>query len=199
MRTKSLLTIGLAAAGMMYGASVFAAGTTPTAGPFGSGKITFTGTITNSPCDIAPGDDAITVPFGQISYRKLNAADATTDSKPFTIHLQNCAFDPNDAGSNPAGSAGKMSKVTVSFSGTGDTTHHAYVSTGSAQHVGVQLLKSDNNTYIEPNSTASDTTDAQQLQAGNNELNFFARLIALTADVTPGTVDASVTYTLKYL
>ncbi|EAZ5969152.1 fimbrial protein StdA, partial [Salmonella enterica subsp. diarizonae] len=26
MRTKSLLTIGLAAAGMMYGASVFAAG-----------------------------------------------------------------------------------------------------------------------------------------------------------------------------
>ncbi|EDW4551085.1 fimbrial protein, partial [Salmonella enterica subsp. salamae] len=93
MRTKSLLTIALAAAGMMYGASVFAAGTTPTAGPFGEGRITFTGTITNSPCDIAPGDDAITVPFGQVSYRKLNAADATTDSKPFTIHLQNCAFD----------------------------------------------------------------------------------------------------------
>lgn len=199
MRTKSLLTIGLAAAGMMYGASVFAAGATPTAGPFGSGKILFTGTITNSPCDIAPGDDAITVPFGQISYRKLNTADATTDSKPFTIHLQNCAFDPNDAGSNPAGSAGKMSKVTVSFSGTGDTTHHAYVSTGSAQHVGVQLLKSDNSTLIEPNSTASDTTDAQQLQAGNNELNFFARLIALTDAATPGDVNASVTYTLKYL
>ncbi|EHH5779587.1 fimbrial protein, partial [Salmonella enterica] len=144
-------------------------------------------------------DDAITVPFGQISYRKLNAADATTNSKPFTIHLQNCAFDPNDAGSNTAGSAGKMSKVTVSFSGAGDTTHHAYVSTGSAQHVGVQLLKSDNSTLIEPNSTASDTTDAQQLQAGNNELNFFARLIALGAAVTPGDVNASVTYTLKYL
>ncbi|EMB5319316.1 fimbrial protein [Salmonella enterica] len=197
MRTKSLLTIGLAAAGMMYGASVFAAGSTPTAGPFGSGKITFTGTVTNSPCDIAPGDDAITVPFGQISYRKLNAADATTDSKPFTIHLQNCAFDSNDT--VITGSAGKMSKVTVSFSGTGDPTHHAYISTGSAQHVGVQLLKSDNSTIIEPNSTASDTTDAQQLQAGNNELKFFARLIALTAGVTPGDVNASVTYTLKYL
>ncbi|EAW3106535.1 fimbrial protein StdA [Salmonella enterica subsp. enterica] len=199
MRTKSLLTIALAAAGMMYGASVFAAGTTPTTGPFGTGKITFTGTITNSPCDIAPGDDAITVPFGQVSYRKLNAADATTESKPFTIHLQNCAFDPNGTDVTDASSAGKMSKVTVSFSGTGDTTHHAYVSTGSAQHVGVQLLKSDNATLIEPNSTASDTTDAQQLQAGNNELNFFARLIALTADVTPGDVNASVTYTLKYL
>ncbi|EAA4073798.1 hypothetical protein DS583_04030 [Salmonella enterica subsp. enterica serovar Napoli] len=113
MRNKIILA--MAAAGMMYGASVFAADTTPTAGTFGSGKILFTGTITNSPCDIAPGDDAITVPFGQISYRKLNAADA------------------------------------------------------------------------------------QQLQAGNNELNFFARLIALTDAATPGDVNASVTYTLKYL
>ncbi|EBI5826031.1 fimbrial protein [Salmonella enterica] len=196
MRTKSLLTIGLAVAGMMYGASVFAAGTTPTAGPFGSGKITFTGTITNSPCDVAPGDDAITVPFGQISYRKLNTADATTDSKPFTIHLQNCAFDPNDT--TIAGSAGKMSKVTVSFSGTADAGNKAYISTGSAQHVGVQLLKSDNTTPITPNTTMADG-DAQQLQAGNNELKFFARLIALTAATTPGDVDASVTYTLKYL
>ncbi|HGG6233055.1 TPA: fimbrial protein [Salmonella enterica subsp. enterica serovar Enteritidis] len=195
MRTKSLLTIGLAIAGMMYGASVYAVDP-PTAGPFGSGKITFTGTITNSPCDVAPGDDAITVPFGQISYRKLNTADATTNSKPFTIHLQNCAFDPNSP--DVTGSAGKMSKVTVSFSGSGDTTHKAYISTGSAQHVGVQLLKNDNSTIIEPNTPMPDT-DAQQLKAGNNELNFFARLIALGTDVTPGDVDASITYTLKYL
>ncbi|EFU5485495.1 fimbrial protein [Salmonella enterica subsp. enterica serovar Abony] len=194
MRNKIILA--MAAAGMMYGASVFAADTTPTAGPFSSGKILFTGTITNSPCDIAPGDDAITVPFGQISYRKLNTANATTDSKPFTIHLQNCAFDPNET--TIAGSAGKMSKVTVSFSGTADTSGKAYVSTGSAQHVGVQLLKGDNTSLITPNTPMPDG-DAQQLQAGNNELNFFARLIALTDAATPGDVNASVTYTLKYL
>ncbi|EAB1495305.1 fimbrial protein [Salmonella enterica] len=193
MRNKIILA--MAAAGMMYGASVYAVDP-PTAGPFGSGKILFTGTITNSPCDIAPGDDAITVPFGQISYRKLNTADATTNSKPFTIHLQNCAFDPNSP--DVTGSAGKMSKVTVSFSGSGDTTHKAYISTGSAQHVGVQLLKNDNSTIIEPNTPMPDT-DAQQLKAGINELNFFARLIALGTDVTPGDVDASITYTLKYL
>ncbi|EGI5053253.1 fimbrial protein [Salmonella enterica subsp. enterica serovar Worthington] len=194
MRNKIILA--MAAAGMMYGASVYAVDTTPTAGPFGSGKILFTGTITNSPCDIAPGDDAITVPFGQISYRKLNTANATTDSKPFTIHLQNCAFDPNET--TIAGSAGKMSKVTVSFSGTADTSGKAYVSTGSAQHVGVQLLKGDNTSLITPNTPMPDG-DAQQLQAGNNELNFFARLIALTDAATPGDVNASVTYTLKYL
>lgn len=194
MRNKIILA--MAAAGMMYGASVFAADTTPTAGPFGSGKITFTGTITNSPCDIAPGDDAITVPFGQISYRKLNTANATTDSKPFTIHLQNCAFDPNTP--DTAGSAGKMSKVTVSFSGAANTSKKAYTTSGIAQHVGVQLLKSDNATIIDPNTPMPDG-DAQQLQAGNNELNFYARLIALDNGVTPGDFNASVTYTLKYL
>lgn len=195
MRNKIILA--MAAAGMMYGASVYAVDP-PTAGPFGSGKITFTGTITNSPCDIAPGDDAITVPFGQISYRKLNTADATTDSKPFTIHLQNCAFDPNDTGTNPAGSAGKMSKVTVSFSGGANVAKKAYTTSGSAQHVGVQLLKSDNTAIIEPN-TQMPEGDAQQLQAGNNELNFYARLIALDNGVTPGDFTVSVTYTLKYL
>ncbi|EIB7296351.1 fimbrial protein [Salmonella enterica] len=193
MRNKIILA--MAAAGMMYGASVYAVDP-PTAGPFGSGKILFTGTITNSPCDIAPGDDAITVPFGQISYRKLNTVDATTESKPFTIHLQNCAFDPNT--SETAGSAGKMSKVTVSFSGAANTSKKAYTTSGIAQHVGVQLLKSDNATIIEPNTPMPDG-DAQQLQAGNNELNFFARLIALDNGVTSGDFTASVTYTLKYL
>ncbi|EEG7923255.1 fimbrial protein [Salmonella enterica] len=192
MRTKSLLTIALAAAGMMYGASVFAAGTTPTTGPFGTGKITFTGTITNSPCDIAPGDDKIIVPLGQISYRHLKAADDVSDSKPFTIHLQNCGFDAND----PAipGSAGKMSKVTVSFTGNPDANNKGYANTGTAQDVAVQLLKSDNHSILAPNTDA----DAQQLQTGNNELNFFARVVALGTSVSPGTVESTVTYTLKY-
>lgn len=74
----------------------------------------------------------------------------------------------------------------------------AYTTSGIAQHVGVQLLKSDNATIIAPNTPIPDG-DAQQLQAGNNELNFFARLIALDNGVTPGDFNASVTYTLKYL
>ncbi|ECP8613340.1 fimbrial protein, partial [Salmonella enterica] len=179
------------------GASVFAAGSTPTTGPFGTGKITFTGTITNSPCDIAPGDDAIAVQLGQISYRHLKAVDDVSDSKPFTIHLQNCAFDTDDATSNP-NPIGKMSKVTVSFSGNADSANKGYVNTGNAQNVAVQLLKSDNHTIIAPNTVMGDA-DAQQLQNGNNELSFFARVVALTTGVTPGTIESSVTYTLKYL
>ncbi|EBP0113536.1 fimbrial protein [Salmonella enterica subsp. salamae] len=194
MRNKIILA--MAAAGMMYGASVYAVDP-PTTGPFGSGKIIFTGTITNSPCDIAPGDDAIAVQLGQISYRHLKAADDVSDSKPFTIHLQNCAFDTDDATSNP-NPVGKMSKVTVSFSGTADSANKGYVNTGKAQNVAVQLLKSDNHTIIAPNTVMGDA-DAQQLQNGNNELSFFARVVALAAGVTPGTIESSVTYTLKYL
>ncbi|EDT1338832.1 fimbrial protein [Salmonella enterica subsp. enterica serovar Enteritidis] len=198
MRTK--LILAMATAGMMYGTSAFAVVDPVASAPlqFGTGKVTFTGTITNSPCDIAPGDDNIQVSFGQVSNRHFKAADDTTDSKPFTIHLRDCSFDPNDEGVNTPNSAGKMSKVTVSFSGTGETTHHSYVNTGSAKNVGIQLLKSDGHTYIEPNSMAPES-DAQQLQAGNNNLNFFARLIALDTNVAPGGIEASVTYTLKYM
>ncbi|HGG6756340.1 TPA: fimbrial protein [Salmonella enterica subsp. enterica serovar Java] len=196
MRNKLILV--MATAGMMYGTSAFAADPTPPL-QFGTGTVTFSGTITSSPCDIAPGDDKIEVAFGQVSKRHFKAADDTTDPKPFTIHLMDCSFDPNDAGpSNAVTSAGKLSKVTVSFSGTGETTHHSYVNTGSAKNVGIQILKSDAHTYIEPNSVAVEA-DAQQLQAGNNNLNFFARLIALDTNVAPGGIDASVTYTLKYM
>ncbi|RFM95166.1 fimbrial protein, partial [Salmonella enterica] len=62
----------------------------------------------------------------------------------------------------------------------------------------VPLLSIYNTAIIEPN-TQMPEVDAQQLQAGNNELNFYARLIALDNGVTPGDFTASVTYTLKYL
>ncbi|ENK5169454.1 fimbrial protein [Citrobacter freundii] len=193
MLKKTSLTV-LATAAMMFGATVSAA--PPTTGPFGSGTIHFTGTITNSPCTVAPGDDALVVSFGQISYRQLSAANDTTPSQPIVIRLTQCAFDPDTGATNP-NPIGLMSKVKVSFSGTGTTDNKGYVSTGTAQNVAVQLLKSDNNTVIEAN-TAMPDGDAQQLQAGDNQLRFFARLLA-TGAVTPGSVDSTVTYTLTYM
>ncbi|MBJ3504219.1 fimbrial protein, partial [Salmonella enterica subsp. enterica serovar Kentucky] len=64
--------------------------------------------------------------------------------------------------------------------------------------VGLPLLQGHNTSPITPTTPIHDGA-APQLQAGNNELNFFARLIALTDAATPGDVNASVTYTLKYL
>lgn len=192
MLKKTTLAI-MAASAMMCGSSAFASTTT---GPFGSGTIHFTGTITNSPCNIAPGDDALAVSFGQVSHKMLAAADDTSPSQPVVIHLTDCSFEP-DTGANP-GPVGLMSKVNVTFTGTSTQDNKAFVSTGTANHVAVQLLKSDNTSVIDANSTPV-PGDAQQLQAGDNQLRFFARLIAVGGAATPGSVDSTVTYTLTYL
>ncbi|HAF2409175.1 TPA: fimbrial protein [Salmonella enterica] len=201
MRNKIILA--MAAAGMMCATSAFAA-VDHTAGPFGSGKVTFTGTITNSPCDIAPGDDDLTVKFGQISYRKLkdaNVAD-TADAKPVTIHLQNCSFDANEP--DVPGAAGKMSLVHVNFTGntapqSGDVAYPNPGGQGMAGGVGVQLLDSKM-TVLSPATLASTGTPPQQLQNGDNQIQLFAQLINLgIADtVTPGNINIPLNYTLTY-
>lgn len=191
---NSKLILAVATASMMYGASVYAEATS--AGPFGSGQITFTGTITNSPCDIATGSEAINVPLGQVSDRHFKAAGDASDSKAFQISLRNCSFDLVTA--EKPGDGFQLSKVAVSFatSSSYDTTQNAVVNPVGAKNIGVQLLESDNSTVIDFNKP---DTKGKQLIPGNNDLNFYARLVALTTDVTPGDVNASVTYTLKYL
>lgn len=192
---NSKLILAMATASMMYGASVYADDAS-SAGPFGSGKITFTGTITNSPCDIATGSEAINVPLGQVSDRHFKTESATSDSKPFQISLRNCSFDLVNP-DKPEGGL-KLSKVAVSFASTSsyDTAKHAVVNPVGAKNIGVQLLESDNSTVID---FATPDTTGKQLVPGNNDLSFYARLIALSTGVTPGDVNVSVTYKLKYL
>ncbi len=201
MRNKIILA--MAAAGMMCATSAFAADGTvdQTQGPFGSGKVTFTGTITNSPCDIAPGDDNLTVNFGQISYRKLknaNTAD-TQDVKPVTIHLQNCSFDA--AGSDDVI---PMSMVHVNFTGNTvpgatDVAYPNPTGPNMASGVGVQLLDSKM-AVLSPSKLASNGTDPQQLRDGDNQINLFAQLINLggTDSIKAGEINIPLNYTLTY-
>ncbi|ENG0696825.1 fimbrial protein [Salmonella enterica subsp. enterica serovar Newport] len=192
---------------MMCATSAFAAGETTdhTQGPFGQGKVTFTGTITNAPCDIAQGDDNLTVNFGQISYRKLNKENGTSDMKPVVIHLQNCSFDPDTSSATDKNPAGKMSSVSVTFSSSTptDTGKKAYENTpGSnmATGVGVQLLKNDAITVLDPVTLASTGTDSQQLQKDNNQIQLYAQLINLGGadSVTAGEINIPLNYTLTY-
>lgn len=194
----------MAAAGMMCASSAFAVvDVSPdhTQGPFGSGKVTFTGTITNSPCDIAPGDDDLTVKFGQISHNHLKGANAadTQDVKSVTIHLQNCSFEAaEDGGVAP------MSMVHVNFTGnsaiqSGDVAYPNPTGPSMATGVGVQLLDSKMK-VLSPSKLASDGTDPQQLRDGDNQIQLFAQLINLGGEdsVTPGTINIPLNYTLTY-
>lgn len=194
----------MAAVGMMCATSAFAVSPDHTVGPFGSGKVTFTGTITNSPCDIQAGDEDMTVKFGQVSYRKLKADGAadTDNIQPVTIHLQNCSFDPNQNSETKATKPYLMSMVSVSFSGSTASGDKAYANTsapGMAKGVGVQLMDSSM-AVLTPSVLASKGTDPQQLKNGNNEINLFAQLINLGSDdtVTTGAINIPLNYTLTY-
>ncbi len=126
-------------------------------------------------CDIAPGDDAITFRLDSISYRNRIPPTQTTDSKPFTIHLQNCASFRSEC-PDTAGSAGKCPKR-PSLLAEPQMRKGLHHQRGSAQHVGVQLLKSDNNTaIIEPNTQMP--VRRRQLQAGTTN-QLLCPLIAL--------------------
>ncbi len=203
MRTKSIVTISVAAAVMIYGASAFAA----VDKNFGTGTVTFRGTILDAPCDIATGDDKLDVDFGEISYKSLKKADTPDDAhaKNFTIRLQNCDFDKPGSGlghenDNPKG---LMSKVMVSFSG-GQTTgdKKVFLSTNPDNpSLGVQLTNTKGD-IITPHVPADYTGENEiQLRAGViNELTYTAKLINVGTEgsVIPGHFTIPVNYTLKY-
>ncbi|EDW2056775.1 fimbrial protein StdA [Salmonella enterica subsp. enterica] len=201
MRNKIALAV-TATCAMLYGTSAFATDTPPATGPFGTGTVTFTGTITNAPCDIQTGDENLSVNFGQVSYRALKSAGATDDhnAKQFTIHLQNCEFDTDT--SNQPNTGGLMSKVQIAFSGTpAADSKKAFISTTN-MNLGVQLLGIDGQP-ITPGSTPDFTennTPSHQLQPGQNAFTYTAKLmnVGTESSVTPGAFSIPVNYTLKY-
>lgn len=193
MRNKKLI-LAVAAASMVYGSAAFAAegpASPTTAGPFGSGKILFTGTIINAPCDISSEDSQITVPFGQISQKHFKNAHDVYGQQPVTIHLKNC-----DLPVSGGGETGAPSKVTVGFNADNssvDTTDKGWNNMGSATGVVIQLLDGSRN-VIEP---ATGTIADVPLSSDTN-INFYAQLEAISGTVTPGDINASLTYTLTY-
>ncbi|EBI1833475.1 fimbrial protein [Salmonella enterica] len=202
MRNKLLLA--MAVTGMMYGVSAYAVDEPTPPAKFGSGTVTFRGTITNAPCDIATGDDDLHVDFGQVSYRSLKTHDAADDAhaKNFTIHLQNCEFDVPSTTDKPTNPGGMMSKVQIAFSGTpAADSKKAFVS-ATDPNLGVQLADTKG-TVIDPSATPDFTKagDPIQLNPGDTPLVYTAKLINVgTADglVKPGAFTIPVNYTLKY-
>ncbi|EJJ0038981.1 fimbrial protein [Salmonella enterica] len=201
MRNKLLLA--MAVTGMMYGVSAFAEEPTPPA-KFGSGTVTFRGTITNAPCDIATGDDDLHVDFGQVSYRSLKIHDTADDAhaKNFTITLKNCEFDVPNATDKPTNPGGMMSKVQIAFSGTpAASSKKAFVS-ATDPSLGVQLADVKG-AIIEPSAVPDFTKagDSIQLNPGDTPLVYTAKLMNVgVADglVKPGAFTIPVNYTLKY-
>lgn len=149
----------------------------------GSGTITFTGSIIEAPCSIAPGEENQEVPLGQVSNVTL-AAGGASSAQPFTIQLEGCNLEADN-------------KVAVTFNGTeavnGATNTGFLQITGDASGAAVKLMNASG-AQINVNSA-----NTQNYVAGDNTLKFQAALQGLEgATVVPGSFQAVTNFTLAY-
>ncbi|EDQ5929608.1 fimbrial protein [Salmonella enterica subsp. enterica] len=163
---------------------------------FGGGTITFHGSVTESPCSIAPGDEKLDVNLGQVSKNMLSAADKGSTPVDIKIHLNSCQFEASGTGTqNP--DFGKFSKVDVEFANynTSDASKGLLHNDGDATNVNVQLLDGLGQPVNLSRVTTADK--AQQLTGSAGEITLKARMLASGA-ATAGSVNATVNYKLKY-
>jgi len=152
----------------------------------GQGKITFKGSIIDSPCSIAPGFDDQTIDLGEISKAALESVKGQSKPKNFSIQLENCSF----------GTPAARNKVQVTFSGAKSVAANGLLGiTGTAK--GASLAITDGSGALIELDTP---TKGQTLKNGNNSLTFAAYLQAdgASAGITEGDFQAVAEFTLEY-
>lgn len=152
-----------------------------------SGKVTFTGEVVDSPCNLAPGQDGtdVKVDFGQLSMAQLNAGVKT--SEQFTLKLENCALSTTaDDGTVTT----KTADITFNSSDV-DAANAALLKTnGGATGLGIGI---DGYTF----GTAA---PIKGLVDGNNDLRFTATAQQRVAgtNVTAGDFMAATNFLISY-
>lgn len=193
-KVNKLILSACVAGGMANGAWAAA----PTGADYGHGTLHFTGSVINSPCSIAPGDEDIDVPLGQVANKVLEAGAGYSLTQPITIHLQNCDLTAHTGVTSGTGTIDypAFSKVSVQFAGSADATNaDLYANTGTAQGVGIRLMDTmAGNIPLAANAVSAD----HGLTSGDNLLKFGARLEKNGNAVVTGTVAADVTYAMNY-
>ncbi|MBD2791283.1 fimbrial protein [Xenorhabdus szentirmaii] len=144
----------------------------------GGGKITFTGTVVNAPCNISPESIDQTINFGVLSQSLLNKGNET--SRSVKIVLTECDTET-------------YKKAKVTFSGANYDSKELLMS-GSAKNVAVRLTGLDGDVVLDQPSKAFN------LSKNTNELNFmaFAKKASGESDVTPGEFSGTTTFTMQY-
>lgn len=146
----------------------------------GHGTITFTGSITDSPCSITAETANQTVDLGQVSSTALKSGQ-TSSPKAFFIQLEQC-------------DTSSLSSVATTFTGAADASNPDMLGiTGSASGAGI-VITDGSGTPVKL-GTAS---DAQTIGDGSNKLSFSAYLQANGASITAGDYSSTADFTLAY-
>lgn len=157
----------------------------------GSGTVTFTGSIIDAPCGIAPESVDQTIKLGSIAKSAL-VAGGTSTPVPFTIELIDC-------------DATTQQKAAVTFTGevtnpTGD--NDSLVLQGTASGAGV-VISGLNGLPVKFNRSGTSADEGfSYIQDGDNTLLFSAYLRGMNDDtdnpVTPGSFTAVTNFTMSY-
>ncbi|TXE66631.1 fimbrial protein [Serratia nematodiphila] len=151
----------------------------------GHGKVTFTGSIIDAPCSIAPESVDQTVDLGQVSNAALKDGGQSTP-KNFNIKLENCSF----------GTPAAKNKVAVTFTGMESVAGNGLLGiTGNAKGASVAITDGAGEVI-----KLGQATKEQALQDGNNSLNFAAYMQGdgASATITEGDFQAVADFTLAY-
>lgn len=151
----------------------------------GGGKVTFTGSIIDSPCSIAPEASDQTVSLGQISNALLSGGGKSVPEN-FSIQLEGCSF----------GSSATKNKVSVTFTGMESTANNGLLGiTGTAKGASVAITSADGEVI-----KLGKPTKEQTLQDGQNTLNFAAYVQGdgASASIVEGEFQAVSDFTLAY-
>ncbi|EAA0892428.1 type 1 fimbrial protein [Salmonella enterica] len=174
MKMKTQVTVAAAMAmGLMSGGAM---------ADMGAGTVTFTGTVSDAPCNIAAEYVDQTVPFGLISKSYLNAGNEVM--KDFKIVLEKCDI-------------ATLKNVGITFYGPNNATGTEMQTTsGEAKNVAVRLALAGGD-----NITLGTATKDLPLIAGTNTLQFTAyakKAAGAAGDVTEGKFESVADFRMSY-
>ncbi|WP_234262463.1 fimbrial protein [Klebsiella aerogenes] len=150
---KIALIVAMGLSGISV-ANAAASGTTT----YDTGKVTFTGSIVDTPCSITPDTADQTVDLGHVSKTVLENA-GVSQSTPFNIQLEDCDIST-------------QSTVAVTFTGGADTNDNTLLGlNGTAAGAGIVIADQSGDQL-----DLGTQSQAQTLQNGPNTLQFSAWL-----------------------
>lgn len=143
-------------------------------------NIELTGNIIDTSCIIS-GSSEKTVELGKWATKQLPTAGSTTQAMAFTLQLTSC----------PSGSAA------VIFSGTPDSTNTELLAlngSSTAQNVAIEIRDKDRLRLPLQQQSQDVSIDSN----GDATLLFYANYIATGGNITAGSANADVTFSITY-
>ncbi|HEY3591012.1 MAG TPA: fimbrial protein [Buttiauxella sp.] len=147
----------------------------------GHGQVNFHGFIIEAPCSIVFESISQSVDLGLVATVSLQKSGESTPV-PFSLKLEHCVLDAENG----------SSLASVSFTGDASTNSDLLKIVGEGQGAGIAIAKDGNDIKL---GTAS---VGQEMVNGDNVLNFTARLIGDSDNVTPGEYTAIANFAMSY-